>query len=388
MRHGINPGYLTARADYDSWCVFGDPTLQFRTKAPEEMDISHAPLIPIGASEFSVDCDADGAVATISYIDDDGEVIILGTAVVADGVAEIIFDEPVTPVELTLAVTGFNKVTYINTDIQVGGELELPEPLNLTFEVELANHVILDWEAPGGKSLTIRGYNVYRDDEKINPELIREGVTFTDIAPQNGNYKYAVTASYGTTLESEFSEPITVMIDGMCIPVANIVSEEMSDTTVFITWDAPEYEGTELVGYNVYRNTVLIAEMLSDTILSFVDDTNLEYGSQYCYQIEVVYNDCEEPVLSEQACLTLAINDFGVQNFKIFPNPANGNVTIAGNGLTRVELYDVQGRKLVEYNNVTDNLRINVNSFVDGLYFVKLYAEEGTVVVKRLVVMK
>jgi hypothetical protein len=101
-------------ADYNSWLVFGDPTLNFRTKTPQEMTISHLPVILIGVNSLTVNCDAEGAVATLSYMNSDDEVVIVGSANVAGGVAEINFNTPIAvPMDLTLCVTGFNKVAHV-----------------------------------------------------------------------------------------------------------------------------------------------------------------------------------------------------------------------------------------------------------------------------------
>ena len=115
MVHG-HGRYNKKLADFNSWTVFGDPTLMFRTKTPQEMMVSYPSVFCSGMTSLTVLCDTEGALAAVSYIDDNGEVIILGTAVVAGGTAEVVFNEPVTmPVELTLAVTGFNKVTHISS---------------------------------------------------------------------------------------------------------------------------------------------------------------------------------------------------------------------------------------------------------------------------------
>jgi len=383
----------SAHNDYNSWLVFGDPTLMFRTKTPEEMTISHLSTIPLGTSEFFVECDAEGALATISYIDEDDEVIILGTAVVADGIAEIIFDEPATATELTLAITGFNKVTYLSS-IFVEEDIVLPVPLNLTYIVENANHVVLSWNIPEERDgLNVQGYNIYRNNAPIPQNPVEEGVTYTDIVPQNGEYKYVVTALYGAALESNPSNLVTVIIDGMCIPFSNNIALEQMKTegyNILVSWTAPNYEGTELAGYNIYRDAQKInTELVPATGLSFLDE-NLEPETEYCYQVEVVYNDCGETFKSGEECLTvLSINDFsGTQAFSIFPNPANGNVTIEGAGLNRVEIYDVQGRRLAEYNNVKGNLQTNVSKYESGIYFVKMYSENNQMITKRLVIMK
>ncbi|MCL2041818.1 MAG: C25 family cysteine peptidase, partial [Bacteroidales bacterium] len=100
-------------ADYNSWLVFGDPTLNFRTKTPQAMTVSHLPVLLLGMNSLTVNCDAEGAVAAVTYIDNDDEVIILGTATVTGGIAEVTFAEPLsTPMDLILTVTGFNKVAY------------------------------------------------------------------------------------------------------------------------------------------------------------------------------------------------------------------------------------------------------------------------------------
>ncbi|MCL2168061.1 MAG: C25 family cysteine peptidase [Lentimicrobiaceae bacterium] len=391
MTHGTS-----ANDDYNAWLVFGDPTLMFRTKTPEEMTVSHLPVIPVGTNEFSVECDADGAQATVSYVEN-SDVIILGTATVIDGVAEIVFDAPLsTFTDLTLAVTGFNKVTYI-TNLLTGELPDLHTPQNLSYSVENANHILLEWETPEEiENLAVTGYNIYRDELLINTEPVINEVSFTDIVPTNGEYKYEVTALYGTTLESDPSEPVLITIDGMCIPFGNKIileqPEEEEGVNILVSWEAPEYEGTELAGYNIFRdeeqiNTEIVTE------LSYLDE-NLEQFTEYCYQVEVVYNDCEETLKSEKECLTtLSINDVSeIQNFNIYPNPANNELRVTSYELqiTSIEIYDVYGRNVSSHHLIASSPHhlINISHLQSGIYFVKIYSETGDVAVKRLVVMK
>jgi len=115
--HGT-PGIQT----HDTWVLFGDPTLQVRTATPQPITAMYNPVILIGFSEFEVQVeDADGAtVALTMFNETDEEIEILGTATVENGTATITFGEPLSePGTLTLAITGFNKVTYIDDEIQV-----------------------------------------------------------------------------------------------------------------------------------------------------------------------------------------------------------------------------------------------------------------------------
>jgi len=380
--------------DYNAWTVFGDPTLQLRTKTPQEMTISHLPIIPLGTSVFIVDCDADDALAAVSYIDENDEVVILGSAVVADGVAEIVFEEPLTTSgELTLAVTGFNKVTYLAT-IQAGGDMVLPEPINLTISVENANHVVLTWEEPENKGLTVQGYNVYRDHVLMNIELVREELTYTDVVPQNGEYEYEVTAVYGTTLESEPSNLVKAIIDGMCVPIRNITPEQTEGANILVSWQYPEYEGLELSGYNIYRDSEQInTEIIPATELSFLDE-NLDVDVAYCYQVGVVYNDCSEPLKTEEKCITLlSINEFSEnQKISIYPNPTTGQITINNEQLTinSIDIFDVYGKKLSHNHLITTSSHhlINISHLAAGIYFVKISTQTGEFAVQRVVLIK
>ncbi|NPA68692.1 MAG: hypothetical protein GXO50_08795, partial [Chlorobi bacterium] len=91
----------------DTWTTFGDPSLMVRTDNPEAMAVSHDAVLIMGVSDFTVNCNFDGALACISR---DGEII--GTEHVSGGSA-IVPVSGVTPGDvLDVVVTGFNKITY------------------------------------------------------------------------------------------------------------------------------------------------------------------------------------------------------------------------------------------------------------------------------------
>jgi hypothetical protein len=147
----------------------------------------------------------------------------------------------------------------------------------------------------------------------------------------------------------------------------------------------------ELAGYNVYRNSEPInTEIIPATNLSFLDE-DLTPDTEYCYQVEVIYNDCEEPLKTEEKCLMLlSINDVvGAQEISIFPNPTTGEFTIENGELRieNVEIFDVYGRKC-HASRVTCHENINISHLQAGIYFVKIFTNTDEVVVKRLVVIK
>ncbi|MBE0662499.1 MAG: hypothetical protein IH597_08525, partial [Bacteroidales bacterium] len=100
----------SGRSTHDTWILFGDPSLTVRTDNPTPIVVNHMPAAFLGFDEFVVDADAEGAIVSLTI---NGE--ILGTGYIENGTTTITFPPLSEPGELTIAVFGFNKVTYINS---------------------------------------------------------------------------------------------------------------------------------------------------------------------------------------------------------------------------------------------------------------------------------
>jgi hypothetical protein len=480
MRHGTSAPTID---DYNAWTVFGDPTLMIRTKTPQAMTVTHSSTIPAGINSLTVNCNAENALAALTYVANNNQVVILGTAVVTGGIATITFSEPATTaMELKLAVTGFNKVTYLgeisvsttttpqlcekpvklsgmaeeydavitwNQPVDIDGVLtgyniyrdevlisetaatiteyrdetlapgsyiykvsakyeHCPEseltagitvviiyipvlcekPVNLSGMAEEYDAVIT-WNQPVNIDGILTGYNIYRDELLIDETDVAI-TTYRDEALAPGSYIYKVSAKYEHCEESELTTEVTIEI--IYIPVLCEKPENVSGTIeeydAVIAWNPPVNIDGILLGYNIYRNALLIDE--TDTTVTEFRDKNLPDGT-YTYQISAFYEHCEESELTDGVSVTIiteTINEKSSTSFEIYPNPTNGNVTITGNGLNRIEIYDIQGRKLAEYANIFETLQINVNKYVNGIYLIKLFAEEGQIATKRLIIIK
>jgi gingipain R len=369
-----------------TWTTFGDPNLQLRTKLPDVIISSNHDIAPAFNYETTITTNGapvEDALVCLSQND----VFVKGFT---DESGNIVLEHPFTEGDVLLVVTAFNTTTIYET-LSVGEAPELFPPQNLTYIVEKANHVVLSWDAPeGGKSLTVTGYNVYRNSKLINTDPVRDALTYTDIVPQNGEYKYYVTALYDEagTMESGPSNTVTVTIDGMCMPFGSDISlEQVEDYSILVSWEAPQYEGTELVGYNVYRDTEQInTEIVTE--LSYLDK-DLDPETTYCYQVEVVYNDCEETLMSNEACLTvqppISINEPAGQTFQIFPNPVHGTVNITGDIVpTNVRIYNITGQLMYETETCTKDMSISVLTMPAGIYFIKIDIDNGSITQKLI----
>jgi hypothetical protein len=95
----------------DTWTLFGDPSMMVRTKTPADMTISHNGILNVGVGSYTVNCDAEGALVSLTK-EESGQTIILGTAYVEGGSATVDFDAFMAPGNMKITVTAFDKVTY------------------------------------------------------------------------------------------------------------------------------------------------------------------------------------------------------------------------------------------------------------------------------------
>jgi len=74
-------------------------------------------------------------------------------------------------------------------------------------------------------------------------------------------------------------------------------------------------------------------------------------------------------------------------NISIYPNPCKGTIHIrnlGNNFIKSAEIYSTTGRKLKEFNNITNQKLLSFNSLKSGIYFLKLYFSEGNITKKLI----
>ncbi len=168
----------------------------------------------------------------------------------------------------------------MNTNITANAYFEpevpfLPPPENLTGTAG-DGVVYLEWDFPNLPVFYTRqdlqGFNVYRDNNLLNTELFLE-TFYDDFDVENGTtYTYYVTAVY-VEGESEPSNEVVVTPNPIYLPPPTNLTYEIIDTTLLLSWDEPDIDELPLIlyGYNVYRNSELIMELLDDTTYLYED---------------------------------------------------------------------------------------------------------------------
>ena len=128
----------------------------------------------------------------------------------------------------------------------------------------------------------------------------------------------------------------------------------------------------------------------SETITLSLNSIGLSMGTNYEANLIINTNDVE--MAHVEIPVTLAVTDGVVENngvelASIYPNPATSQVTLEGENLNSVAIYNVAGQlvRVVKLNNMVNNIDMNVEA---GVYFFSIYDNNGNNSVQRVVITK
>ena len=81
----------------------------------------------------------------------------------------------------------------------------------------------------------------------------------------------------------------------------------------------------------------------------------------------------------------LGINDVAINGYKVFPNPANNQLTIiADESIENIQVYNLLGQQLINKNSVNNRATINISKLNQGIYVVRTTVD-GAIGTKRFI---
>lgn len=83
---------------------------------------------------------------------------------------------------------------------------------------------------------------------------------------------------------------------------------------------------------------------------------------------------------------TLSVDNAIASKFRVYPNPAKDVLTIDSRNIniSSINVFNVLGTKVLERKELSDN-QLDVSSLSNGIYFLKISAENATVTKKFIV---
>ena len=164
-----------------------------------------------------------------------------------------------------------------------------------------------------------------------------------------------------------------------------------------VSWSVKDYEGNTIAGGGNYPDNTTIVETIempedscyTFTLLDSYGDgggpTTLEDSEgTIIYQTNGDYGSGESKNFGYQVII-LGNSDVDLTGVVLYPNPANGAVTIANAENAQVTVFNILGQKTMETNNISNSETIDVSNLQAGTYFVRI-AKEGQTTVEKLIV--
>ena len=127
----------------------------------------------------------------------------------------------------------------------------------------------------------------------------------------------------------------------------------------------------------------------TDVVTVNLNSIGLEEG-EYTANIDFVTNDPEHPEFIVPLTMSTDFTSLAENNneaYEIYPNPATTAVTLKGENLSHVAIYNVAGQlmKVVNLNETINTIDMNVEA---GVYFFSVYDNNGVNTVSRVVITK
>ncbi len=233
----------------DTWTIFGDPSLMIRTADVTQMTVNHATTIVIGSTNFPISCNFNGALACVSF-----EGNILGTALVAGETANVPISG-ITPGQvLDVAITGFNKETYLSNVTVISPE----GPYIVLDAFSLNGSNTIDYGNSSNISITLK--NVGPDDATdVTASLATADPAVTSISNN-------INISFGTITGNN---GISVVSDKFNISVSNDIEDQH---VIAFTLTSTDGSDSWVSNFNVIVN----APQLTPGTLTILNDDNAD----------------------------------------------------------------------------------------------------------------
>ncbi|MDR0365168.1 MAG: C25 family cysteine peptidase [Bacteroidales bacterium] len=234
--------------------------------------------------------------------------------------------------------------------------------------------VSIYWDAP--PSVTPNMYEIYRNDELVG-ETAKS--PYKETAPREYElYDYCVVAKYDKcNSDSVCTRLRTQLICG----IVEGLKSKINDDNVTLTWriNSPN----TVSKYVIEKNGEVIGETTETT---FIDENIIGGESNYC--IIAVFENCE----SDPSCHAVTIvgidnSSDSVNDYRIYPNPAQNQITVAGKDIDRIVIFDISGRIVgnIESNNAS--IHISLSQYESGIYLMQIHSN-GKQTVRRFSVVK
>ena len=255
-------------------------------------------------------------------------------------------------------------------------------PTNLVVSGITQTSAVATWTAGGSETAWNVQYKTASATNWTSATVNTTSFTMSGLTP-NTPYQVRVQADCGNGSTSLWTEAVsftTLNSDAdPCDVPTGLHTTDVQNESVSIAWDANPNVNSWNVQYRLANGSWNSATSTTNSYTI----TGLTGDKDYEIQVQAV---CANGTSDWSASITAHTTNVGIESWlensvTLFPNPAKEfvNVQCTMNNVQSVEVFDVFGKLITTTNDIDNPTRINVSGLADGMYFVRVTTEEGTV---------
>lgn len=212
-------------------------------------------------------------------------------------------------------------------------------------------------------------------DWQLNGSSVGNGATYSTSGLNDGDTVFCILTSSNACVVSANVNSDTLTFTVMDVPVADFIYS-VSQLTVNFTDNS-----TDAISYSWN---------FGDGNTSSVQSPVHTYSADGTYSVTLtVTNDCGSDDISYDVTVVgVGIVSDLLAGIEMYPNPTTGILTIElhDNGIDKIEVYDVLGKcHMVKKDMVSQKISLDMSTFTEGVYFVKLYYGQNSLVNKVII---
>jgi hypothetical protein len=217
------------------------------------------------------------------------------------------------------------------------------------------------------------------DNSSINEDAayVFSGSRSLKIGPQGGRAQYVEGYTIGTTI----SLLAWAKSDAELVEHAYCGVEIKDEFGIMLLEADSRVNGVTTInpdGWTRLCAVMTVPEGTAEFMVYFWSSAEVESGGQS------VYSDDYEFKFGDSCTVTNVKEIKYNSSVNVFPNPTDGPVQLTVgrdiSGISSIEIYDVTGKVVSRLNNLNgqDNIRMDLSSFAEGVYFGRMQAQTGT----------
>jgi hypothetical protein len=309
-----------------------------------------------------------------------------GGSYCAGGVGQVVI---VSNSEIGVTYQLKNGTTNVGTDINGTGN-----SISFGNQTVAGTYTVVATRTEGGCSSTMNGSAIITINPNITP-------TFTSIDPIcSGAILSALPTISNNSISGTWSPSLDNTQTTTYTFTPTIGQCATSTTMTIIVNTAPIPTGQSVQAFNVSNsNQVTLEDLivtpaqvnwygsLSDANLGINQlpaiETTLVNGATY-YAV-ATSNGCPSAPFAVTVSVTLGTETFENQSFVAYPIPSNGLVFLyAQKNIGEITVTNTLGQTIINQKTKNNNHSIDLSSFVNGIYYLKIQSEEGMKIIKLI----